>query len=316
MPKPATVQELRQLLDAIQSAGDKADWDSLVFQFITKTKENHILLKSAESAAFAADSAGGDDIPRLSPEAYEDGGGECVEENKTYLPRLPRLTEVKKMTSVAEEYEVISGVTITPDLENCGGIIPLTDNLYDACVGIAGCPSEDPHYIGAVARVVGNKIVLNRAISLMQDFSHFFDQEEVGEIVGELHGIAISDVMKLRNLGWKIVKYSTQEILAKHFGADLRWLASGLLEVVFKIETGTGSYAYKDVVKVCRTAFLRKIKKLRGTLPPWEGFETQGEYYKSIGIPLCWCSDWSPEYKIFNETSSGWKKFLSEYKEA
>jgi hypothetical protein len=314
MSKPATVQELRQLLDAIQFAGDKADWDSLVYQFITKTKENHILLKSAESAAFAADSAGGDDIPHLSPEAYEDSGEE-EEKTNTYLPKLPKLTEVKKITSVAEEYGVVSGVTITPDLENCGGIIPLTDNLYDACVGIAGDPSEDPHSIGDVARVVGDKIVLNRAISLMQDFSQFFDQEEAGEIVGELHGIAISDVMKLRNLGWKIVKYSTQEILAKHFGADLRWLASGLLEVVFRVEPGTGSYAYKDVVKVCRVALLRKIKS-RGPLPSWEGFQTQGDYYKSIGIPLCWCSDWSPEYGIFSATSSGWKKFLREFEEA
>ena len=36
MPKPATIQELRQLLDAIEYLGAGADWDTLVFQYITK----------------------------------------------------------------------------------------------------------------------------------------------------------------------------------------------------------------------------------------------------------------------------------------
>ena len=44
LPKPATIQELRQLMDAISELGDGADWDMLVYQYVTKTPENHELL--------------------------------------------------------------------------------------------------------------------------------------------------------------------------------------------------------------------------------------------------------------------------------
>ena len=44
MPKPATIQELRQFLDASKFLGKGADWNSLVYQFITKTPENHSIL--------------------------------------------------------------------------------------------------------------------------------------------------------------------------------------------------------------------------------------------------------------------------------
>ena len=44
LPKPATIQELRQLMDAISVLGDGADWDMLVYQYVTKTPENHEIL--------------------------------------------------------------------------------------------------------------------------------------------------------------------------------------------------------------------------------------------------------------------------------
>ena len=44
LPKVATIQELRQLMDAITELGDGADWDMLVYQYVTKTPENHDLL--------------------------------------------------------------------------------------------------------------------------------------------------------------------------------------------------------------------------------------------------------------------------------
>ncbi len=44
MSKPATIQEMRQLLDAITLLGNGSDWDNLVYQYITKTPENHKLL--------------------------------------------------------------------------------------------------------------------------------------------------------------------------------------------------------------------------------------------------------------------------------
>tara|TARA_R100000008_G_scaffold20046_1_gene10415 strand:- start:7301 stop:9475 length:2175 start_codon:yes stop_codon:yes gene_type:complete len=49
MEKPVTIQELRNLLDAIDYLGKYADWDTLVRQYITKTEENHHMLKNAEN---------------------------------------------------------------------------------------------------------------------------------------------------------------------------------------------------------------------------------------------------------------------------
>ena len=50
MTKPATIQELRQLLDAITLLNDSSedcDWDTLVYMYVTKTPENHELLRKA-----------------------------------------------------------------------------------------------------------------------------------------------------------------------------------------------------------------------------------------------------------------------------
>ena len=50
MSKPATIQELRQLLDAINTASilkKDVDWDELVYTFVTKTFEDHELLRQS-----------------------------------------------------------------------------------------------------------------------------------------------------------------------------------------------------------------------------------------------------------------------------
>jgi hypothetical protein len=48
LAKPVTIQELRQLLSAISLLDGQADWNRLVFQFVTKGWDDHELLKSAE----------------------------------------------------------------------------------------------------------------------------------------------------------------------------------------------------------------------------------------------------------------------------
>lgn len=48
LPKPATIQELRQLMDAIDVLGDGADWNTLVYQYVTKTPENHDILNNTQ----------------------------------------------------------------------------------------------------------------------------------------------------------------------------------------------------------------------------------------------------------------------------
>ena len=74
MSKPATIQEIRQLLDAISFLGDGADWNSLVYQYVTKTPENHQLLKEAENASYESVKT----IAKLKEIAFE---GEFSEES-------------------------------------------------------------------------------------------------------------------------------------------------------------------------------------------------------------------------------------------
>ena len=55
MSKPATIQEIRQLLDAITFLGNGSDWNSLVYQYVTKTPENHQLLCDTKDVEYKQD---------------------------------------------------------------------------------------------------------------------------------------------------------------------------------------------------------------------------------------------------------------------
>jgi len=52
MSKPATIQEIRQLLDAISFLGEGSNWNDLVYQYVTKTPENHKLLFDAKDVEY------------------------------------------------------------------------------------------------------------------------------------------------------------------------------------------------------------------------------------------------------------------------
>ncbi len=73
LTKPVTIQELRQLLDAIDLLGERADWNRLVFQFISKNWDDHELLKSAE------------DLP-LPTATFQLGQGRPALDVKNYEP--------------------------------------------------------------------------------------------------------------------------------------------------------------------------------------------------------------------------------------
>ncbi len=78
LSKPVTIQELRQLLDAITLLGPEADWNRLVFQYVTKNWDDHGLLKTAET------------VPLES--FLEEPGDEnrCLPRSSTTAPTWPR----------------------------------------------------------------------------------------------------------------------------------------------------------------------------------------------------------------------------------
>ena len=95
MPKPATIQELRQLLDAITFLGKGADWDTLVYQYITKTEENHSLLSEAEKNEWQDYKEG--QKSKLTPEAYIKAFGE--DKKTSNGVEMPKMCDLRNFDS-------------------------------------------------------------------------------------------------------------------------------------------------------------------------------------------------------------------------
>ncbi len=113
LEKPATIQELRQLLSAIEEQGDEADWDELVRIYVTKTEENHLRLKEIErrfrGVPIEWEERRND---TLDPTAYEEPVEEEKEEKKEDYPRLPRPRVVEKRDPAPPTEEELEKSTI------------------------------------------------------------------------------------------------------------------------------------------------------------------------------------------------------------
>jgi len=224
MPKPATIQELRQLLDAISLLGERADWDSLVFQFVTKTKENHALLKQVEGYKVCLQEETEPEVS-LDPQAYEyipeEEKKETTQE-KIKKPRMPRIAEIKKMFSVSQKAEELSEIPLPSEeeIEKSGGVVALSDDTYDAVVRLCDRPTPDPHDL-EVAKVVGKKIILKAPIPIwdFQKVAPLKGQE--GEVVFTA-SFPLRCIKELQKRGLKIVLFSEKEILGKTNGVDFR----------------------------------------------------------------------------------------------
>ena len=97
LPKAATIQELRQLLDAIDHLGEDADWNTLVYQFVTKTEENHLLLSKAEDKP---DKSIEREVTKLQASAYtslklQNDEGEVIDEANMPHPVISRDTDIQ-----------------------------------------------------------------------------------------------------------------------------------------------------------------------------------------------------------------------------
>jgi len=101
LPKPATIQELRQLMDAITLLGDGADWNELVEQYVTKTPENHELLSRQSKVEDV-------DVRELSRISADDYGVEDIDmEHEDVKPKMPRLVDLAKFDTSFKSASVI-----------------------------------------------------------------------------------------------------------------------------------------------------------------------------------------------------------------
>ena len=238
LAKPATIQELRQLLDAVTTLGTAADWDALVFQFVTKSEEAHTRLQAteAEPAAWQRRLRA-----RLDPGAYAlhrrrpgPADDECSD------LRMPRLSEARRFDDgiVAEEAAF--------DAAAASGIVQLTDAAYDAAVRQTAEPEPSAARLGDFAHVTGDGfLVIDRPLGLrdLPLLERLWGQN--GEVCFVEPRATWEDVKALQQ--WAplvIVKFSRNEILARAAGIDLRWTPQHGAEII----VGLGA---RDVFSQC-----------------------------------------------------------------
>ena len=154
--KPATIQELRQLLDAITLLGDDADWDELVYEFVTKSDDDHALLAAVRSDSRATNSQ----RARLNVADFEASAIDEVPAAST-PPRLPRPASTPRPLDEP------------PQLDRAGAVIEATIQAYSNLVKARLDQVTDNPACFGNARLVADRgrpvLVVTRPYQLSRD---------------------------------------------------------------------------------------------------------------------------------------------------
>ena len=239
LTKPVTIQELRQLLDAIVLLGDRSDWNRLVYQFVTKSWDDHELLKSAESLPLIAGANLNADKPVLAPEKYEHADAAAFPA-RLVQPALPQVQRdwMTRMPQRAVEVEA----------ERLFGVVPHTESGYD---GVArALLSRKPEALprdGAdlkIAQVGDAEIIVFQALNFERPEEWALILKDGGELLLESkHEGEISPQMlldfKAGSLAHapddpdrcRIYSLTEEEILMRYRSTKIRWTPKSL-EVV------------------------------------------------------------------------------------
>jgi hypothetical protein len=126
LSKPVTIQELRQLMDAISYLGARADWNRLVYQFVTKNWEDHELLKSAEQLPLASTPLGLE-RPALDPAQYESPAPATASDPGGQGQAAPALPRVRR-----DWLDQIPSQPVQSDDARHFGVVPRSAPGYDA----------------------------------------------------------------------------------------------------------------------------------------------------------------------------------------
>lgn len=210
MSKPATIQELRQLLDAITALGNRADWNSLVFQFVTKTKENHELLARVQ---YERDNDKNDENSTLDADAFSEDI-DISNEEKQADPRMPRIRELKSFNTAIKKEDI-------PAPENTTGVVRISDEVYDI---LAAQTDLTPEGMEKIMKVSGEYIYITKRFSWgdWENIPWDCEGEVLIEHINE-HFFTKENIFQLRKLGWKIVKVEDEIYLKHENGLEMRW---------------------------------------------------------------------------------------------
>jgi len=155
MSKPATIQELRQLLDAIDTASSlnkETDWDELVYTFVTKTFEDHELLRQTIDSGSHARNA---ERSRLNTDAF-DNLPEGME-SEAHLASMPNLIDLRNYDISIPDVDVQKDITTT-------SIITKSDESYSNAVK-TNLLDKGGTFIGSAAELGWIKVRSNALIS-------------------------------------------------------------------------------------------------------------------------------------------------------
>jgi hypothetical protein len=136
--KPVTIQELRQLMDASDALQGHADWDSLVFQYVTKGNSNHSAIASSLNM----------ELPDINEHVTEKRREKISTEyfgnleydidfasnkyhDKEVTPNLPETSAIKIKLGNSKIVNVSPKNPDKVTSENCYGVFPFTQESYD-----------------------------------------------------------------------------------------------------------------------------------------------------------------------------------------
>lgn len=226
LPKPATIQELRQLLDAISLLGAHADWDQLVYQFITKSEEAHEMLRSVEK----------EPVQwlqrlrvRLDVKAYDIRqkmlAPDADPAEELAMPRLAKIHSFEDLIAVPPK---------KPDMKRITGVIAASESAYSEIVRLMDEPDLRPDRLGEWGDITAERLIRLRKQLYLRDVGMLQRLwGENGEVLLLEPLAGWEDVKALQK--WApvlIVKFSRREILAKMEGIDLRWTPRKGAEII------------------------------------------------------------------------------------
>lgn len=207
--KPATIQELRQFMDAVVLAGKKADFDQLIYQFITKTPENHNKLKQVETL----------DKVKLYKEIKPKKNEKLSDEawGKGYVKEIKDKQNIKFPRLFITEYEepiVEFNNEINP--EKTGGIVEYNNATYNKLVKLFSKePNNDAAHLGFEG---GMNFKINNGMFEITENINIVNFKKIellwgisGEIVFEAPNATAEDIKNLQSRGLEIRKYGKVE---------------------------------------------------------------------------------------------------------
>ena len=238
--KPITIQELRQLLDAVDVLQEDADWNTLVKQYVTKNDRTHKLLLDKEGYSNAdvqckLDKLFNSRVADKIVSSNYDNNNTDVPENNTDddSKEMPKLKVIRHVDWKFAKYKT-PNKTLLKSGQGIYGIIPYNNNNYDAYVhDFANYPKRSARDLPGPASVQGRYIIMRKPVYLAEMYrvSRLETVDTEGEICFVMDGVVLHNVKALQErqtpsmLKFRVFKFSEKEIVGRIGSniSEVRW---------------------------------------------------------------------------------------------